>query len=176
MEETTLHKFDFSSGRIPKISSEELNRRLKLIIPCIQKEQPQEGETLERLTLIEIKDADPKNSFMWDVIKGKVLGLISHGEICVRDKPMQGGWYLKTVCESVGEFITIHGCGHPMMFKPSIEEVLAQLPEEIFDEEKLSGRKLYFTTKMLNETDFLNTSMISSTYHIAKTRVYIDKL
>ena len=170
-----LHKFDFYDKMIPKISSEELNRRLKLITPCVTINKSESGETIERSHMVEIKDADPKNAYKWDYKKGEDFGTIDHSGVYKRDKPHpSGGWYLKETMESVGEFVTLHGCGHPMLFKPSIEEVLAQLPAELFDEKKLAGRKLYFTNEILNEKDFMKTSMLSSYYHIAKTIVYIQ--
>ena len=112
-------------------------------------------------------------SFSWDAKKGKNVGLISHDGLSKRDRPAEnGGWYCKKVADKVGMFITLHNFGYYGFYKPSIEEVLAQLPAELFDEKKLSGRKLYFTNKMIS--DDVNTSLLDQEYHIAKTVVYID--
>ncbi len=174
-----LHKFNFENNRIPKITSAELNRRIKFITPCVVIKDTMPGDQCERDFVTEIKDYKLKNAFKFSYKEGERLGFLSHHAICVKDKPVNdgpaGAYYLKTICEEVGEFITIHGCGHPMLFKPSVEEVLAQLPAELFEEKKLAGCKLYFTTDILNETNFLHTSMISQQYHIAKTRVYIKE-
>jgi hypothetical protein len=166
MEETTLHKFDYSHNMIQKIDEKELSRRLKLISPCVQKER--------EIVKME-KYGDPiKQSFSWSYKEGDVVGTVSFDGISVRDRPAEGGgWYLKQVADKVGEFLTLHGFGYYGFYKPSIEEVLSQLPAELFDEEKLAGRKLYFTNKMISED--LNTAMLNQNYHIAKTMVYIDK-
>lgn len=161
----TLHKFNFRDNMIPKISKEELQRRMKIISPCSQKENK----------IILMKDyGDPiKQSFSWNFKDGKTLGTVSYNGIHKKDRPAEnGGWYLKTIADRVGEFITLHGFGYYGFYKPSIEEVLSQLPSELFDEEKLAGRKLYFTNKMISEE--INTAMLDQNYHIAKTVVYID--
>lgn len=187
-----LHKFDFESNRIPKIETKELKRRISLAFPCVVSNDYDYNHNTRKILvekyknslpsgsytkhLIKIKTPDPKQSFMWDWKEDKLIGLITHSGISVRDKPAlsPGSWYLKRIYERVGEFTTLHSCGHPMLFKPSVEEVLAQLPAELFDEEKLAGRRLYYTTNILNNNNFSETSMLSSTYHIAKTIVYIE--
>lgn len=163
---TKLHKFDFEE-RIPKIEKSELDRRLKLIFPCSKKDNE----------VFKMKNCgDPvKQSFSWNFKQGESVGLISHDGLSVRDRPAEHGkdsWYLKKVADKVGEFLTLHGFAYYGFYKPSLEEVLAQLPAELFDEKKLAGRKLYFTNKMIS--DDVNTSMLDQSYHIAKTRVYID--
>lgn len=179
MAEKKLHKFNFEQNRIPKITSKELNHRIKLITPCVIVKDTMPGDQCERDFVTEIKDFKLKNAFKFSYKEGERLGFLSHHSICVKDRAVNDGpkdaFYLKTICEEIGEFITIHSCGHPMLFKPSIEEVLAQLPAELFDEKKLASRRLYFTTDILNENNFLHTSMISQQYHIAKTRVYIKE-
>jgi len=167
MEEITLHKFDFSHNMIHKIDEKELNRRLKLISPCVEKERE----------IIKMKDyGNPINqSFSWTYKEGDVVGTVSFDGISVEDRPAEnGGWYMKQVAEKVGEFLTLHGFAYYGFYKPSLEEVLSQLPAELFDEEKLAGRKLYFTNKMISED--LNTAMLNQNYHIARTSIYIDKL
>jgi hypothetical protein len=150
---------------IPKISKEEIERRAKLIHPCSKEDN--------EIFLME-KYGDPiKQSFSWNFKKGESVGLISHDGISKRDKPAEGGgWYLKTVAEKVGEFLTLHCFGYYGFYKPSIGEIVSQLPAELFDEEKLAGRKLYITNKMISEE--INTAMLDQNYHIAKTAVYIE--
>ena len=161
------HKFSYDKGRIPKIEKSELTRRLKLIHPCIEKENE----------IIKITNyGDPiKQSFSWDYKEGTTIGFVSHDGISKRGKPAEGGgWYCDKVANKIGEFITLHNFGYYGFYKPSIEEVLAQLPEELFDEDKLAGRKLYFINKMISSD--INTSLLDGEYHIAKTRVYIDMI
>ncbi len=166
----TLHKFDFSKNRIPKIERSELDRRLKLITPCMLK------DVRDVVKINNLKDP-VKTSFSWDSKGTETVGLITHDGLSVRDRPGEtpDSWYMKTVAEEVGEFLTLHNCNFYGFFKPSLEEVIAQLPAEIFDGKKLAKRKLYFFTKILNDSDVLHTSMVSQTWHIAKTRVYIEK-
>lgn len=162
-----LHKFNFKDTKIPEISKKELNRRLSFISPCIKKDNE----------IIKMTDyGDPiKQSFSWNFKEGDVLGSICHNGFGVKDRPSEfGGWYLKQISETVGSFITLHRFAYYGFYKPSIEEVLSQLPEELFDEAKLAGRKLYFTNEMISSD--INVSMLESEYHIAKTKVYIDKI
>lgn len=171
MSKNNLHKFrDFTKDVIPTIERAELDRRLKFTIPCIYKE--------EKNTVYEaLECGDPvTQSFNWNAKPGREIGLIFHRGLSVKDRPCEDGkgHYLKNSAEEIGEFLTLHGCGYYGFFKPSVEEVLAQLPAEIFDEKKLAGRKLYFFVRILNNTNVLHTSMLAQTYHIAKTFVYID--
>src|SRR3972149_4776814 len=48
-------------------------------------------------------------------------------------------WDAKKVADKVGMFITLHNFGYYGFYKPSIEEVLAQLPAELFDEKSSAG-------------------------------------
>lgn len=160
-----LHKFDFIKRMIPKIFKPELDRRFRLIIPCVK-----EGNDV-----FQIKNCgDPiKESFSWQYQKGEAVGIISFDGLSVKDRPSErGGWYLKKVAERVGEFITLHRFNYYGFYKPSIEEVLAQLPKELFDEKKLAGRTLYFINNMIS--DDINTAMLNQEHHIAKTTVYIS--
>jgi hypothetical protein len=166
-----LHKFDFSKNRIPTIERSELDRRLKLITPCFLKGN-NEVRKIDNLR-------DPvEHSFSFEAKGDELIGYVSHGGLSVRDKPGERPdmWYMKNVAEEVGEFLTLHYCAFYGFFKPSLEEVMTQLPAELFDEKKLAKRKLYFFTKILNNEDVLHTSMVSQTWHIAKTRVYIEKI
>jgi hypothetical protein len=166
MAETALHKFDFIKNMIPKIDIIELDRRIKLTIPCVEKDNK----------VIRIKNyGDPiKQSFSWSHSEDKEIGHISYDGLSERDRPAEypGSWYMKQVADKVGEFLTLHNFGYYGFYKPSIEEVLAQLPAELFDEEKLAGRKLYFTNKMISAD--INVSMLNQENHIAKTTVYIQ--
>lgn len=162
-----LHKFDYGNNLIPKINEEEIKRRAKLVFPCTIKEN--------QIILMENYGNPITQSFSWNFKEGKTLGKISYEGISKRDRPSpMGGWYLKPVAEKVGEFITLHGFAYYGFFKPSIGEIVSQLPSELFDEEKLAGRKIYLTNKMIS--DDVNTSMLNQNWHIAKTIVYIEKL
>lgn len=157
--------------RIPKITKAELARRIRLARPCIIKEEA------DKLTTIHVmKDPHPSNvSFIWDPKGKKEIGIITPGGISVRNKKLlSGGCELKPVGKFLGEFVTLHGCGHPALFKPSVEEILSQLPKMMFSERNLSGRTLYYTTNILNDDNVYHTSMLGSIHHIAKTRVYIS--
>jgi hypothetical protein len=150
---------------ILEISKEEIERRAKLVFPCSQKENE----------MVLMKDyGDPiKQSFSWNFKEGEAVGTVSYDGILERDRPSEGGgWYMKKVAEKVGEFITLHNFAYYGFYKPSIGEIVSQLPLELFDEEKLAGRKLYITNKMIS--DEINTAMLDQNYHIAKTRVYIQ--
>lgn len=163
----TLYKFNFRDNMIPEISEEELERRMKFISPCSEKENK----------IILMKDlGDPiKQSFSWNYKDGETLGTVSYDGIHKKDRPAEnGGWYTKLIAEKIGEFLTLHGFAYYGFYKPSIKEVLSQLPKEIFDEEKLAGRKLYFTNKMISSE--INIAMLDQNYHIAKTVVYISCL
>jgi hypothetical protein len=162
-----LHKFDYEKNLIPEISKEEIKRRAKLVFPC----------TIKERELILMKDCGNPitQSFSWNFKEDKTLGNISFEGISVRDKPAPGGgWFCKTIAKKVGEFLTLHEFAYYGFFKPSIGEIVSQLPSELFDEKKLAGRKIYITNKMIS--DDVNTAMLNQTWHIAKTIVYIEKI
>ncbi len=163
-----LHEFKFKEKMLPKIEKAELERRLKFISPCIL----QEREVLKLNSF-----GDPINrSYSWEADKDDctLVGTLTQSGIAVKDRPAEFGtdsWYMKSVASRIGEFITLHNFGYYGLYKPSIEEVLAQLPEELFDEVKLAGRQLYFTNKMIS--DDINVALLNQEFHIAKTNVYI---
>jgi hypothetical protein len=163
---STLHNFKFQENRIPEIDEQEIRRRASLIFPCIQKENE----------IILMKNCgDPINqSFSWNFQEDEILGTVSSDSILVKDRPAEsGGWYMKRIAEKVGEFITLHGFAYYGFYKPSVGEIVSQLPSELFDEKKLAGRKLYFTNQMISSD--INVAMLEQNWHIAKTKVYIQK-
>lgn len=81
----------------------------------------------------------------------------------------------RKVCETdrsklkkVGSWITFHTFGYVLFFKPSISEVVSQLPNYLFDDKS----RYLFETDIL--TDYAPNSHIYNTYHIAVTTLYED--
>lgn len=68
----------------------------------------------------------------------------------------------------VDRFITFHTCGYHLYFKPSIHEVLTQLPEKVIE----SKSDFYFTTETIDDDP--NNCVLASNmkYHIAVTSIY----
>lgn len=69
----------------------------------------------------------------------------------------------------LGEILTYHTYGHPMLFKPSIAEVLSQIPEQYLEEVvafQIVGQP--------NDADDLNryTTITNAGYHMAITQLY----
>jgi hypothetical protein len=88
-----IHEFKFRDNMIPKITKEELERRMKFISPCSQKEHK----------IILMKDyGDPiKQSFSWSFKDGEALGTVSYDGIHKKDRPAEnGGWYLKKIADT----------------------------------------------------------------------------
>lgn len=163
-----LHKFNYENNLIPKISNEEILRRAQFVFPCTIDEK-------NNVVLMKNYGNPIKQSFSWGYEVDKKLGKISYEGISKRDRPaLLGGWYCKIIAEKVGEFLTLHEFAYYGFFKPSIGEIVSQLPSELFDEKKLAGRKIYITNKMIS--DDVNIAMLNQTWHIAKTVVYITKI
>lgn len=165
-----LHTFDFKQ-RIPKLSKEELFRRIKCIVPCIIDRRNGMANAV-----VALKHVDPTNAFRWDdkTQEGEIIGSLSFDGISVKDSPghMPDSWHMRKVCENIGEFLTLHGFGYYGFYKPSVEEVVAQLPIELFDEEKLGGRTLFFINEPISHN--LNEAMLDGEYHIGRTKVFIQ--
>lgn len=70
----------------------------------------------------------------------------------------------------VGQFVTFHANGSPLFFKPTVHQVLTQLPQEIIE---LEG-DFYFTTEVIAED--VNKCSVGhfNKYHVAVTSVYRD--
>ncbi len=63
--------------------------------------------------------------------------------------------------------VTFHRYGHPMMFKPSIAEVLAQIPTQML--EKITAFESHPISMDPN-------SCVEGDYHVATTKFYMGKL
>lgn len=147
--------------QIPKISKEELERRISLSIACLVRE----GDNGR--SLINAGKVHPTNeAYTWGDKPGEVIGRI----YSPRNVYVKEGNDHKCVAVEVGQFITLHEFGHPSLFKPSVKEVLSQLPEELFNEKKLAGKKLYFNTKAIS--DHAPSTLLGNDYHIGITTVW----
>lgn len=97
---------------LSEISDAELRRRLSVMRPLAR-----DGEGQLRLIAI----PDPRSvSFIWNP---KLLAPISESQLV-----------------EVERIETLHSCGHPLLFKPSLAEVLDCVPEELI------GQAFYFET------------------------------
>jgi len=119
--------------RIPKLPTEELLRRAGLIKPVILRDQ----------TYFEWKSkSDPINhSFTWEYECGKQVN----------------------VGRPIFTTITFHSWGHPSLFKPSIAEVVAQIPDQILDQVKAFH---------LEEDDMDVYHCLPDGYHFTKTKFF----
>lgn len=147
----------FKIKQIPSISKEELERRLSMSIACII------DESSGNRMLQNAGDVHHSNhAYTWSENPGEVIGQIySPRNVYVKDK---------CVAVEVGQFITLHEFGHPIMFKPSKKEVLSQLPSELFNEKKLGGKKLFYNTKAISS--HAPSSLLGNDYHIGITTVW----
>ena len=68
----------------------------------------------------------------------------------------------------IGRYITFHRNGHPLCFKPSIAEVLQQLPQELTE----SKDELYFDTDLIHPNANVCSIGSPNAFHIAVTSVY----
>ena len=71
--------------------------------------------------------------------------------------------------EVLGQIITYHSWGHPMYFKPSVAEVLAQIPENFLD--KVTAFEIVGSPE---DADDLNryTEITNAGFHMAITQLY----
>lgn len=103
-------------------------------------------------------------------MKDDILNFIEPVDI----KGMAFTWDPKLVDQAEGlevilDIVTIHSCGHPALFKPSIQEVLAQIPEDIASKVVAFETFLEFSGVRKNMTD-------DGVYHKAKTILYTGSL
>ncbi|MBS3134181.1 hypothetical protein J4214_03035 [Candidatus Woesearchaeota archaeon] len=133
---------------IPTITNKNLEELMKKIKPVIRVSRVtnSKGSRLEEDPdgdLYYIKPVEPRKvAFNWDPKPTRLA------------KSVNPNPYKK--------IITIHDYGAPSLFKPSIAEVLAQIPE------KDIKKCVAFETNLLGFTD-------SSSYHTAQTRLYEKK-
>ncbi|MBN1326214.1 hypothetical protein JW977_04545 [Candidatus Falkowbacteria bacterium] len=136
---------------IPEISEEKLNKLCQRIKPVIRFSR--KGKKLFRSSVGApryIKQVDPHDAFLWDPKLGKkVKGL-----------------------KRLSDIFTYHTFAYASFFKPSIAEVIAQIPEDLLDKvvafEIIGGPR---TSDDLNN----NPEATHAGYHVATTRLYIRK-
>lgn len=63
MAEQKLHKFNFENNRIPKITSAELNRRIKFITPCVVIKDTMPGDQYKTNTRVPLLVKQEKNTY-----------------------------------------------------------------------------------------------------------------
>lgn len=127
---------------IPKVSVEVITELAKRIKPVV---------LFEKKGICYIKPVDLfKVAFLWDT------------------KPAKKATGLRALCE----IITYHEFGYHGFFKPSIAEVLAQIPKEHLD--KVTAFEIVDYPK---DCDDLNkeSEALNAGYHVAKTRLYVNE-
>ena len=152
-------------NKIPEISDRQLNKMLKVIKPVVRFELEdwetgkikldKEGEPKRASTgttwwgLFDIEPVDPRGiAYTWE------------------PKPV-GKWRHDISCFDI--IRTYHRCGHPSLFKPSIAEVLAQIPKDIVD------KTIAF--EILNHHDMDSSHCVSDgNYHAVLTRLFMDSV
>ena len=103
-------QFEYTKIILPKITTKELIERYKKIKPIVQIEDIH--YLLREFTTDELKHC----SYIWNQDKDK-RNIINKNQI-----------------ETIGEFPCYHTYGYHGFFKPSIEEVLSQFPDELLKE------------------------------------------
>lgn len=125
-------------NRIPSISDEQLNELYQRIKPVARK---------SRGDLYYIRDVDPRGvAFTWDPkYTQKAKGL----------QPLQN-------------IVTYHTYGYYGFFKPSVAEVIAQIPKDCIDQ------VVAFETKGPEDASDLNQHIqeLNDGYHVATTTLY----
>ena len=142
---------------IPDISDDELIRRIKFFVPCVVDSDGVMSECKMK------KDIKTLRNFSFNWTDGdKVLGkLMSDGS--VRDEIR-----LKLCFE----IVTYHTWSYYGFFKPTVAEVLSQIPESIMKQIKT---EMYFCTKVITaEGD--NITLIDNDYHIGRTKFFMREL
>jgi len=133
-------RFQYELTNPPQtLSRAEVTRRARL---CRQ---------LKGNSLVALPEDHMKTAYTWEAEKRKV-------------RDVDRGNLMK-----VDSFITFHTFGYVLFFKPSVAEVLSQLPGSLFENE---SKRYLIETEML--TDYAPASHIYDTYHMAVTTVYED--
>jgi len=128
---------EISDGRL-----EELIKEIKPVVRYSRRITSREDKLVQddKGDLYFIEDVDPRKiAFTWDPKPARMAEEVNPNPY-------------KTIK-------TIHSYGAPVLFKPSIAEVLAQIPEDDI------GRCVAFETDHLGFTE-------GSSYHLAQTRLY----
>ena len=130
---------------IPRISDEELMKRYSKIRPIVSIDGVK--YFLRDYTLEKIKFT----SYIWYVLEDKT-------EFADYDSSMK-----------VIDFKCLHTYGHPLMFNPSIAEVLSQIPDGNL--EKVDAFEIIEEPQCLGELQF-DESAYEKGYHVSIVRLY----
>ena len=146
----TLDSNGFVSQKIvlPEISPEELINRYKKIKPIVRIEDLY--YYLREFSLDELKN----RSYIWNKYDDK-------REIVDMDK-----------VETIGEFSCYHTYGYYIYFKPSIEEVLSQFPDDLLKE-----ANLFYLYSAPQDVDDLNkqNEIINAGCHKSRVKALVRK-
>lgn len=135
---------DIKSLKIPDISDKELKIRYSKVKPLVEIDEV--TYTLKRFTFTALSN----RSYLWNKHEDK-RNIVHKEEL-----------------EKIEDFICLHTCGYCGLFKPSIAEVLAQLPEKSVKEAN------YFEIIEQPET-IDDVYRYTTQYHVSLVRTYKRK-
>jgi len=140
------------STRIPEISNERLKELVKRIRPVVRYAKGEKGlfESGEGIPYY-IKPVHPRNvSYLWNA------------------KPVKMAAGLATLTD----ITTYHTYGYHGFFKPSIAEVIAQIPEKHID--RIMAFEIIESPETADDLN-LHLQELNEGYHVAVTRLYRKK-
>ena len=113
------------------------------------------------------------NAYLWNPEKVQLLGELGASEATIytfTEKEIQSDkdyYHCKEWFSRAAVLPTSHTYGYVGFFKPSLDEVLSQLPDELFD-----GRftKFYITTDTIKDDVQVITY---GDYHVGRTKIYL---
>lgn len=130
---------------IPKISDNRLKELYNLLKPIVTIEEMK--YLLREFTFAELRDI----SYIWNQDKDK-------REIVDGNK-----------LETIDDFLCLHTWGYYGLFKPSIAEVLAQIPENLINN---ASNFEIIESPEIREDVFKYPEVIDNGFHLSKVRVY----
>ena len=145
------------SDLIPEISDKELANRMNFLVPCVL--NPEDGILYE--CLVKKKSMLRNFSFNYMDNKQDIGRLRSDGSV--------SGYINLKFCF---EIVTAHTWDFYGFFKPTISEVLAQIPENIMSQIRSNNAKPYFFSKAITDKGD-GVTIINHDYHIARTKFFI---
>lgn len=128
---------------IPKISNEKIQEMLNKMAPVVKGEREEESQELFWIEIPHAREV----SFIWSpVLKGKAVGL-----------------------KKVSSIQTFHSYGYYSFFKPSLAEVLSQIPEQYLD-----GSVVAFETIGPRDISDIKKQwdVVQAGFHVAETILY----
>lgn len=130
---------------IPKITDERLEQLYKFLKPIVTIEEMK--YLLREFTLSELRG----QSYIWNKSEDK------------REKVDQAK------LEKIDDFLCLHTWGYYGLFKPSVAEVLSQVPEEL----AMQGNTFEIVESPETRDDvFRYPEVINNGFHLSKVRVY----